>query len=81
MGSSPDGAAFDIDQIIRKLSENCRKTPSCENKKPSSLQVSLLHPVRLAEFSVNFFYSVFQITVSFTNVVEHKLCENIFSIK
>ena len=29
------------------------------NSFPSPLQVSLLHPVRLAEFSVNFFFSVY----------------------
>ncbi len=31
---------------------------SCQKSFPSPLQVSLLHPVRLAEFSVNFFFSV-----------------------
>ncbi len=31
---------------------------SCRKSFPSPLQVSLLHPVRLAEFSVNFFFSV-----------------------
>ncbi len=30
---------------------------SCQKSFPSPLQVSLLHPVRLAEFSVNFFFS------------------------
>jgi hypothetical protein len=31
---------------------------SCRKSFPSPLQVSLLHPFRLAEFSVNFFFSV-----------------------
>ncbi len=35
---------------------------SCQKSFPSPLQVSLLHPVRLAEFSVNFFYSVCTVT-------------------
>ena len=34
MGSSPADAAFD-DSFVGKLTENCRKTPSRENKKPS----------------------------------------------
>jgi hypothetical protein len=33
-GSSPAGAAFD-DSFVGKLMENCRETPSRENKKPS----------------------------------------------
>ncbi len=34
MGSSPAGAAFD-DSFVGKLMENCRKTPSRENKEQS----------------------------------------------
>ncbi len=34
MGSNPAGAAFD-DSLVGKLTENCRKTPSRENKKSS----------------------------------------------
>ncbi len=33
-GSSPAGATFD-DSFVGKMTENCRKTPSRENKKPS----------------------------------------------
>ncbi len=33
VGSSPAGAAFD-DSFVGKLTENCRETPSRENKKP-----------------------------------------------
>ncbi len=42
---------------------------SCRNSFPSPLQVSLLHPVRLAKFSVNFFFSV-----------ESKQCEALVDI-
>ncbi len=38
---------------------------SCRKSFPSPWQVSLLHPVRLAEFSVNFFYSVQYLAISF----------------
>ncbi len=32
VGSSPGGAAFDFDSFVGKLTKNCRKTPSRENR-------------------------------------------------
>jgi hypothetical protein len=33
VGSSPVGAAFDFDSFVRKLTENCQRTSSHENRK------------------------------------------------
>ncbi len=59
---------------------------SCQKSFPSPLQVSLSHPVRLAEFSVNYFYSVPPHTVhrnkSFLAMLPYIYCDtNICSLR